>query len=147
MVLCGQLVMCTVQIMMMLGVLSWTVYQNSKSKGQSPRVLGYFTVIKFPHEKRGGTNMTCSVGKVSDFINENELIDLPPIGKSFIWSSNQAKVVISRFYRLLNTLEWEKHCNGALQMALQRQCSDHWPILLTSKEMNCDSRPFRFENC
>lgn len=87
---------------------------------------GDFNVIQFPHEK-GGRRITHSMEKHSKFINKNELIDLPVLGRRFTWSNNQERAAMSRLYRFLISKEWHEHFKDAIQTALPRYVSDHLP--------------------
>lgn len=53
---------------------------------------------------------------------------------------------MTRIDRFLISSDWEDHFKGAIQMALHREFSDHWPIFLSSKEVHWGPKPFRFEN-
>lgn len=88
-----------------------------------------------------------SMEKFSLFIEDNELIDLPPSGAKFTWPNNQEGATLSRIDCLLISKEWEEHFTGAFQIALPRGVSDHRPILLNSEAVDRGPRPFSFKNC
>jgi hypothetical protein len=79
----------------------------------------------------------------SDFIFEQDLMDLPLAGGPFTWSNNQSW---SRLDRFLVSPDWEVKFPGSLQKRLPRLCSDHFPILLDCGGVHWGPRPFKFEN-
>lgn len=48
-----------------------------------------FNMVRLPHEKKGGRARTHRMVMFSDLINEDELLDLPRVGRRFMWSNNQ----------------------------------------------------------
>lgn len=88
---------------------------------------GDFNVIRYPHEKKGGRRITPSMEKFSDFINGNELIDLPLVGRKYRWSNNTERAAMSRLDRFLVSREWDEFYAGAIQVGLPRRVSDHCP--------------------
>lgn len=60
-----------------------------------------FNVVRFPHEERGGRIITRGMERFSEFINENELMDLPLGGRRYTWYNNQVRVAMSRLDRFL----------------------------------------------
>lgn len=104
-------------------------------------------MIRFPHEKKRGRYVSQSMARFSDFIVDNELIDLPLVGRKFTWTNNQAMAAMSRIDRFLFSKEWEVHFSGVSQVALPRVISDHCPIKLCPNVVNWGPKPFRFENC
>lgn len=53
-------------------------------------------MIRYPHEKKGGNFVAQSIKLFSDFINDNGLIALPLLRRSFTWSNNREQVAMSR---------------------------------------------------
>ena len=49
--------------------------------------FGDFNVVRFSSERRGGSRLTPAMEKISEFIEDLNLIDLPLEGGSFTWSS------------------------------------------------------------
>lgn len=87
-------------------------------------------MVRFPFEKKGARTLTWSMETFFEFINENELIDLPLLGRKFTWSNNQERVAMSRIDRFLLSKEWDEHFVGAISTALSTLISDHSPIKL-----------------
>jgi hypothetical protein len=75
----------------------------------------------------------------SDFIFEQDLMDLPLTGGPFMWSNNQETPSWSRLDRFLVFPDWEVKFPSSLQKRLPRLCSDHGGV-------HWGPRPFKFEN-
>lgn len=58
-------------------------------------------MVRFPYEKKGGRNLTYSMERFEDFINNNELIDLPLVARNNAWSNNQERQAMSRIDHFL----------------------------------------------
>ena len=69
---------------------------NLKFLWPVPWILGGdFNMVRFPYEKKGGISTSCSMVLFSNFINVNELIDLPCHGNRYAWSSNRQQSAMS----------------------------------------------------
>eukprot|EP00268_Persea_americana_P015739 TRINITY_DN17396_c0_g2_i1.p1 TRINITY_DN17396_c0_g2~~TRINITY_DN17396_c0_g2_i1.p1 ORF type:complete len:145 (-),score=23.46 TRINITY_DN17396_c0_g2_i1:183-617(-) len=65
---------------------------DSKSLWSVPWCIGGdFNMVRFPYEKKGSRNLTYSTERFEDFINNNELIDLPSVHRNYTWSNNQER--------------------------------------------------------
>lgn len=130
-ILCGLWPMCMVQIWRRTEAFSWTSWKISILNGlYLGFFLGDFNMMRFPFEKKGARTLTWSMETFFEFINENELIDLPLLGGKFTWSNNQERVAMSRIDRFLLSKEWDEHFVGAISTALPKLISDHSPIKL-----------------
>jgi len=105
-----------------------------------------FNVVRFPSERRGETRLTLAMEKLSEFIEDLNLIDFPLEGGSFTWSSGTDQSAISRIDRNLITPNWEDHFPDVIQRILSRPISNHCPILLKAGGMARGKSPFKFEN-
>lgn len=85
--------------------------------------------------------------RFSNFIDDNDFIDLPLSASKITWTNNQVMLAMSRIDRFLMSKEWEEHFVGVIQYALPRWSSDHRPVKLSLEEVNWGPRPFRFKNC
>ena len=63
--------------------------------------FGDFNVVRFPSEQRGGSQLTSTMEKFSEFIEDLNLIDLPLEEGSYIWSSGTNQPSMSRIDRAL----------------------------------------------
>ena len=89
---------------------------------------GDFNVVRFSYEKKGGRRITQCMENFSEFINRNELIDKPMVGRKYTWSNNQERAAMSRLDRFLVSKEWDEYFKDAIQSALNRYVSDQSPI-------------------
>ncbi|KAG6625769.1 hypothetical protein CIPAW_15G001500 [Carya illinoinensis] len=83
---------------------------------------------------------------LSNFICEEDLLDIPLAGGSFPWSSNRAHPSWSTINRFLISPEWEAHYLNLIQKRLPRLCSNHFRILLDCGVLHRGPRYFKFEN-
>lgn len=58
--------------------------------------------------------------RFSNFIDDNELIGMPLVGRRFTWTNNQEMAVISRIDWFLIFDEWEDHFLIMNQVELPR---------------------------
>ncbi|XP_077246111.1 uncharacterized protein LOC143885971 [Tasmannia lanceolata] len=81
------------------------------------------------------------MAKLSNFIQENELVDPPLKGARYTWTNNQPNLILCRLHRRLDG----KWFLLVLQRALPQQTSDHCPIMIKMKEDDDEPRPFKFD--
>ncbi|KAL4184342.1 hypothetical protein AMTRI_Chr10g540 [Amborella trichopoda] len=81
----------------------------------------------------------------SDFITNNDLLDIPLQGNRFTWSSHSSQPILSKLDRFLFSLEWEENFPGSHSLTLPKPISDHCPILLSTLAVARGPKPFRFE--
>lgn len=83
-----------------------------------------------------------SIKKFNDWIDELEVEDAPWVGKNFTWfrPNGSAKSKLDRF---LISHEWMAKWPDTTQYTLERNFSDHCPILLRSKIIDWGPKPFR----
>lgn len=99
-------------------------------------------MIHFSREKKRGSILMCCMDRFSNFINENDFIDLPLSASKITWTNNQVMLAISRIDRFLMSKEWEEHFVGVIQYALPRWSSDHRPIKLSLEEVKWGTEAF-----
>jgi hypothetical protein len=68
---------------------------------------GRFNVTRFPSEILGEALFSAAMMDFSDCNFELGLIDLPLVGRNFMWSNNRDSPSWSRIDRFLVSLEWE----------------------------------------
>lgn len=54
-------------------------------------------------------SLSLSILSFQTFINDNELIDIPLIGKCFAWSNSQERLAMRRIGRFLIPKIWAEH--------------------------------------
>jgi hypothetical protein len=82
----------------------------------------------------------------SDWIDHQNLVDLPLVGGSFMWSSGATPLVMSRIDRTLVSSDWEEPFTEYIQKMLPRPISDHCPILVEAGGMLRSKSSFKFKN-
>ncbi|XP_039118690.1 uncharacterized protein LOC120254702 [Dioscorea cayenensis subsp. rotundata] len=114
-------------------------------------ILGDFNTVLSRNEHRG-RNFSYYLRKsryFSDFINNNNLLDLKFIGSPYTWCNNQIGPARrwSRLDRCLVNIEWNDMFKSYTLKHLQRSFSDHFPLFLTANLFSKHSkRLFKFEN-
>jgi exonuclease III len=81
-----------------------------------------------------------------DFIVDSEAIDLPLIGRRFTWYK-AGGVSMSRIDRFLISNEWLSSWPESSQWGLDRELSDHCPILLKEVVKDWGPKPFKMLKC
>jgi exonuclease III len=107
-------------------------------------VLGDFNAIREESERKGVSNNIRSeeIAEFDDFITDPELIDLPLHGRRFTWT-----LCMSRIDRILISESWIRDWPDSKQWSLDKELSDHCPIMLCESEQNWGPKPFRMLNC
>jgi hypothetical protein len=81
----------------------------------------------------------------SDFLFEQDLMDLPLRGGSFTWSNNRGSPSKSRIDKFLISLEWEAHFPDVDQSGLPKLLLDHFHVL-DCGNFRRDRSYFKFES-
>lgn len=81
---------------------------------------GDFNVVCFPNERSGSRNYSQAMVDFNEFINEEELVDLPLPGGEFTWFRDGARNQFSRINRFLLSSDWEDFLGGTSQSCLPR---------------------------
>ncbi|WKA08526.1 hypothetical protein VitviT2T_026242 [Vitis vinifera] len=109
-------------------------------------VGGDFNMIRYPEERSRGGELSASMKRFTEVVEDLELRDYPLQGGLFTWRGGLNNQSQSRLDRFLVTDEWDRMFNGAMQGILARPVSDHSPILLEDGGLKRGPSPFRFEN-
>ncbi|XP_058778478.1 uncharacterized protein LOC131652588 [Vicia villosa] len=119
-----------------------------EKNGESICVLGDFNSIRNGEERRGSAvNIRSEKAEEFDnFITGADLIDLPLHGSKFTWSRTGGSAR-SRIDRFLISEEWCISWPSSSQWALDKELSDHRPILLCDATKKWGPKPFRMLNC
>ena len=75
-----------------------------------------------------------------------EVEEAPWIGRKFTWFRPNG-IARSKLDRFLVSLEWLTKWPGSIQHPLDRNFSDHCPVLLRSKVVDWGPKPFRVLDC
>ena len=129
----------------------WNTIKQLKSSIQGGLwcILGDFNNIRHPSERVGVSQRGLAEGSIQEFnewIGELEVEEAPWIGKKFTWfrPNGTAK---SKLDRSLISPEWFAKWPGSLQQPLDRNFSDHCPVVLRSKIVDWGPKPFRILDC
>jgi len=111
-------------------------------------LCGDFNAMRNTEERRssGVAVRSTDCHHFKDFIDNNELVDLPLHGRNFTWYKGDSNSM-SRFDRFLLSEEWCARWPNCLQFALLRGLSDHCPVTLSVDEENWGPRPVRMLKC
>ncbi|XP_057452341.1 uncharacterized protein LOC130744170 [Lotus japonicus] len=113
-------------------------------------LLGDFNAVRYAEERRGVAEVQPSqrreMSEFNVFIGTMELMDIPLAGRKFTWRrpNNQAQ---SRIDRFLISKEWCDAWPNFSQLVLNRDISDHSPLLLRQAFHDWGPKPFRVLNC
>lgn len=72
--------------------------------------------------------------------------ELPLNGRKYTWANNQSDPTYEKLDRILICPDWEEHYPLAVVQALERELSDHTPLILDAGERIQHTVIFRFEN-
>lgn len=112
--------------------------------------LGDFNAVRYPEERKGSGNPSntqrMESAEFNEFIEGMEMLDIPLIGRRFTWVRPNGSQM-SRLDIILVSPSWFDKWSGFVQEVLQRDISDHCPLLLRISYQNWGPKPFRFLNC
>ncbi|XP_058075531.1 uncharacterized protein LOC131223951 [Magnolia sinica] len=108
--------------------------------------VGDFNVIRFAEEYSRIRRTTHAMQSFSDWIQDQELVDLPLAGAKFTWTNGRKSQIQSRLDRFLLSTDWIEEFPSVNQIALPRTTSDHCPILLSVVDVNWGPKPFKFNS-
>jgi len=79
----------------------------------------------------------------NNFIDNMEMVDIPCIGRKYIWYRPNDKAK-SRLDRFLVSFDWLQYWTGSKQYVIERQVFDHCALVLKSNVADWGPKPFRF---
>ncbi|XP_057444792.1 uncharacterized protein LOC130737039 [Lotus japonicus] len=114
-------------------------------------VVGDFNTVRCSEERKGiGADSSSHYRRDSELFNEfieaMELVDIPLTGKKFTWVRPNGSAM-SRLDRCLVSLGVLDVWPQCVQQVLDREFSDHCPVLLKQLNYEWGPRPFRVINC
>ncbi|XP_058078548.1 uncharacterized protein LOC131226846 [Magnolia sinica] len=92
-------------------------------------VVGDFNIIRYTEEHLRSRKVSSAMRAFSDWIENQELVDLPLLGAKFTWTNGRANPILSRLDRFLVSPKWLETFPFISQSA--RTTSDHCSILLS----------------
>ncbi|KAL4309519.1 hypothetical protein GQ457_01G007660 [Hibiscus cannabinus] len=112
---------------------------------QVPIIVGEdFNTIKTREEKKVVVADEWSMRKFNEFINSNELIDLPMDGNQFTWFRGGSQVSPSKSDRFLVSTELLTLFPNHFQTSISRKLSDHTPVILKVVSYTIGPQPFKW---
>ncbi|CAJ2642053.1 unnamed protein product [Trifolium pratense] len=111
-------------------------------------ICGDFNAVRQPDERRSsrGSQRSADIVPFNHFIDANNLIDLPLIGRKFTWFKGDG-LAMSRLDRFLLSEEWCLTWPNCKQVANLRGLSDDCPLVLSASEEDWGPRPSRMLKC
>lgn len=88
-----------------------TGYVSSRDWDMPWCISADFNVTCFPSERSGGSNYNSAMLDFSNFISDQDLLDIPLAGGSFTWLNSREHPSWSRIDRFLVFYDWESHPN------------------------------------
>ena len=87
-----------------------------------------------------------TISEFNDWIADIKVEEIPSVGRKFTWfiPNGAAKSKLDNFFV---SHEWLTKWPGCTQLILDRNFSDHCPILLRSKNIDWGSKPFGVLDC
>ncbi|KAF9622621.1 hypothetical protein IFM89_032520 [Coptis chinensis] len=113
-------------------------------------ILGDFNAYLSVSEKRGGNNpMAASMNDFRDFMNNNQLMEVPNSGFQLTWWNKQVGdfKILGKLDRMLCNVNWSSTFPGWKYKVVSRICSDHSPLMGGSISIpRPNNMPFKFFN-
>ncbi|KAL5726418.1 hypothetical protein ACHQM5_009463 [Ranunculus cassubicifolius] len=91
---------------------------------------GDFNAVRREGERRGEVGWSKEMEEFSEFVENNELVDLPMIGRKYTWARGGRSLSMSRLDRFIVSSEWVKLFPHSIVASIPKPISDHCPILL-----------------
>ncbi|KHN34609.1 hypothetical protein glysoja_011162, partial [Glycine soja] len=108
-------------------------------------VVGDFNSIRHQHERISSSQSVGNFTSTSEFnswISDMALEEVRSVGRNFTWYRPNG-TVMSRLDRFLLSDEWLSQWPDSTQFVLDRDFSDHCPILLRSRTIDWGPKPFK----
>lgn len=122
----------------------WTYLVTFRDSVSKPWCLaGDFNETLFPSDRKGGSQITSSMSRFKNCIDDCNLIELPLNGRKFTWSRGNAA---SRIDRIFLSGDWLQAFPSSSLFGLSKYSSDHRPLHLLLDHTNWGPKPFRFMN-
>ena len=118
---------------------------KNQSQVQCWCLVGDFNCIKHPAERMGSTLCNADTNLIAEFnewLAEMEVDDIPCLGKPFTWVRPNGSCK-SKLDRVLVFDDWVSKWPDSSLHNLERNYSDHCPIILNSKNIDWGLKPFR----
>jgi hypothetical protein len=113
-------------------------------------LVGDFNACLRSEDRRGVSQSYMSSSRselreFGEFVEAADLLDVQLLGRKFTWFHPNGRSM-SRIDRALISADWENLWGSAALWVLDRDVSDHCPLLLKYSTMDWGPKPFRFNN-
>jgi hypothetical protein len=111
-------------------------------------IIEDFNSVAYSNERRGvgvGGSVGREVEEFGAFIQELEMVDMPLLGRQFTWF-HPNEVTMSRLDRVLLSVDWLSLSGSPAVWVVERDVSDHCPLILRYSIVDWGPKPFRFNN-
>jgi hypothetical protein len=115
-------------------------------------IVGDFNSVISVNERRGvgssidvGGDVGREMEHFGNFIRHLEMVDMPLLGRQFTWFHPNG-VNMSRLDRVLLSVDWLNLWGDPTVWALERDVSDHCPLIIKYNNVDWGPKPFRFNN-
>ena len=127
--------------------LLWQMLYSRKNQSQVKCwcLVGDFNCVRHPAERIGSNHYNSDTNLIAgfnDWLAAMEVDDIPCVGKPFTWVRPNGSCN-SKLDRLLVSDEWLSKWPDSSQFNLERNYSDHCPIILNSKHIDWGPKPFK----
>ncbi|GAU48812.1 hypothetical protein TSUD_406450 [Trifolium subterraneum] len=113
-------------------------------------IVGDFNSIRDSSERRGVNlshrdDPSAEMRSFNEFVGDLDLFDMPLVGRMFTWFHPNG-IAMSRLDRLLVSPLWLDSWGDSFVRVLDRDVSDHCPLVLRYCSVDWGPKPFRFNN-
>ena len=109
-------------------------------------VAGDFNLIYQAADKNNANLDRAMMGRFRRFLDDNDLLELPLLGRKFTWSNERRSPTLVRLDRAFCCDGWNDIFPDAVLQSLAAGVSDHCPLLLGLNVANKGKRRFHFES-
>lgn len=113
-------------------------------------IMGDFNSVRSDDERRGIGMVSSQSRRESELFNEFieaiEVVDIPLTRRKFTWIRPNGSSM-SRLDRCMVSVGWLEVWPNCIQQVMERDVSDHCPIILKHMALNWGPKPFRVLNC
>lgn len=123
--------------------------QDIKNRKEMPWCVGGdFNEVLYLEERNRATRSTRRMNEFRDFVDWNELMDIPLSGVRVTWSNFQVRSSLSKLDRFLVSTDWDEYFSPLNAIALPCPGSDHSLIFLKGEAEVRKGGPylFKFQN-
>ncbi|XP_026420101.1 uncharacterized protein LOC113316085 [Papaver somniferum] len=104
---------------------------------------GDFNEVRLMSERQNCNSITRGMQDFRDFVNDEDLIDIPINGAKYTWKSGNANQIKIDLFIMSGS--WEDHFKNVVVTALAPPFSYHKPIKLSCDTVDWGPPPWRFE--